>query len=125
MFRLLCFTIIRLLHYLLDAYMCKTISCDTLVIPRESVGMICIISKLIVICYLHVFLHSLRPIYIYIYLTPIVCKLFCGPFCYTACTVLFFFSLIPPPPSPPLSLASVKGFSCVPGSCCGIHDFRG
>jgi hypothetical protein len=63
MFRLLCFAIIRLLHYLLDAYMCKTISSDILVISRESVGMICIISKLIVICYLHVFIYSLRPIY--------------------------------------------------------------
>jgi hypothetical protein len=38
MFRLLCFAIIRLLHYLLDAYMCKTISCDAMVISRESVG---------------------------------------------------------------------------------------
>jgi hypothetical protein len=54
MFRLLCFAIIRLLHYLLETYMCKTIGCDILVISRESVGMICIISKLIVICYLHV-----------------------------------------------------------------------
>jgi hypothetical protein len=36
MFRLLCFAIIRLLHYLLDAYMCKTIDCDILVISRES-----------------------------------------------------------------------------------------
>jgi hypothetical protein len=77
MFRLLCFAIIRLLHYLLDAYMCKTIGWDILVISRESVGMICIISKLIAICYLHAFLYSLRPIYIY--LTLIVCKLFCGP----------------------------------------------
>jgi hypothetical protein len=56
MFRLLCFAIIRLLHYLLDACMCKSYNgCDILVISRESVGMTCIISKLIVICYLHVF----------------------------------------------------------------------
>jgi hypothetical protein len=39
MFRLLCFAIIRLLHYLLGAYMCKAIRCDTLVITRERVGM--------------------------------------------------------------------------------------
>jgi hypothetical protein len=50
MFRLLCFAIIRLLHFLLDIYMCKTIGCDILVISRESVagnvvGMIRIISK--------------------------------------------------------------------------------
>jgi hypothetical protein len=50
MFRLPCFAIIRLLHYLLDTYMCKTIGCDILVTSRESVagnvvGMICIISK--------------------------------------------------------------------------------
>jgi hypothetical protein len=50
MFRLLCFAIIRLLHYLLDTYMCKTIEWDILVISRESVagnvvGMILIISK--------------------------------------------------------------------------------
>jgi hypothetical protein len=50
MFRLLCFAIIRLLHYLLDTYMCKTIGCYILVITRESVagnvvGMIRIISK--------------------------------------------------------------------------------
>jgi hypothetical protein len=50
MFRLLCFAIIRLLLYLLDAYMCKTIGCDILVISRDSVAgnvvrMICIISK--------------------------------------------------------------------------------
>jgi hypothetical protein len=45
--------------------LCKTISCDKLVISRESVGMICIIFKLIVICYLHVFLYFLRPIYIH------------------------------------------------------------
>jgi hypothetical protein len=51
MFRLLCFVIIRLLHYLLGTYMCK--SCngwDILVISREIVagnvvGMIRIISK--------------------------------------------------------------------------------
>jgi hypothetical protein len=47
MFQLLCFAIIRLLHYLLDTYMCKTIGWDILVISRESVGMICIISKFI------------------------------------------------------------------------------
>jgi hypothetical protein len=35
MFRLLCFAIIRLLHYLLDSYMCKTIKCDTMEISRE------------------------------------------------------------------------------------------
>jgi hypothetical protein len=50
MFRLLCFAIIRLLHYLLDTYMCKAIGWDILVISRESVagnvvGMIRIISK--------------------------------------------------------------------------------
>jgi hypothetical protein len=50
MFRLLCFAIIRLLHYLLDTYMRKTIGCDILVISRESVagngvGMIRIVSK--------------------------------------------------------------------------------
>jgi hypothetical protein len=44
MFRLMCFAIIRLLHYLLGAYMCKTIGCDIFVISRESVGMICIVS---------------------------------------------------------------------------------
>jgi hypothetical protein len=38
MFRLLCFAIIRLLHYLLDTYMCKTIGWDILVISRESVA---------------------------------------------------------------------------------------
>jgi hypothetical protein len=46
----MCFAIIRLLHYLLDTYMCKTVGCDILVISRESVagnvvGMIRIISK--------------------------------------------------------------------------------
>jgi hypothetical protein len=51
MFRLLCFAIIRLLHYLLDTYMYKSHNgCDILVISREGVagnvvGMICIISK--------------------------------------------------------------------------------
>jgi hypothetical protein len=50
MFRLLCFAITRLLHYLLDTYMCKTIGWDILVICRKSVagnvvGMIRIISK--------------------------------------------------------------------------------
>jgi hypothetical protein len=50
MFRLLCYAIIRLLHYLLDTYMCKTIGWDMLVISRESVagnvvGMIRIISS--------------------------------------------------------------------------------
>jgi hypothetical protein len=70
MFRLLCFAIIRLLHYLLDAYMCKTIGCDILVIYRESVGMLCIISKLIVICYLHVSTTFLKAfIYIYVHNT--------------------------------------------------------
>jgi hypothetical protein len=66
MFRLLCFAIIRFLHYLLDAYMCKTIGCGILVISRESVGMICIISKLIIICYLYVSTLFLKA-YIYIY----------------------------------------------------------
>jgi hypothetical protein len=56
MFRLLCFAIIRLLHYLLDTYMCKTVGCDILVISRESVagnevGMIRIISKFILMFY--------------------------------------------------------------------------
>jgi hypothetical protein len=38
MFRLLCFAIIRLLHYLLDTYMCESYNgWDILVIPRESV----------------------------------------------------------------------------------------
>jgi hypothetical protein len=50
MFLLLCFAIIRLLHYLLGAYMCKTIGCYIVVISREIVagnvvGMIRIISK--------------------------------------------------------------------------------
>jgi hypothetical protein len=50
MLRLLCFAIIRLLHYLLDTYMCKTIGCDILVISSDSVagnvvGTIRIISK--------------------------------------------------------------------------------
>jgi hypothetical protein len=50
MFRLLCFAIIRLLHYLLDTYKCKTIGYDILVISREIVagnvvGMLRIISK--------------------------------------------------------------------------------
>jgi hypothetical protein len=50
-FRLLCFAIIRLLHYLLDTYMCKSYNgLDILVISRENVagnvvGMIRIISK--------------------------------------------------------------------------------
>jgi hypothetical protein len=77
MFRLLCFAIIRLLHYLLDACKCKTIGCDMLVISRESVGMTCIISKLIIICYLHVSTIFLKA---YIYITLIVCKLFVVPF---------------------------------------------
>jgi hypothetical protein len=52
MFRLLCFAIIRLLHYLLDTYMCKTIGWDILVISSESVagnvvGMIRIITEFI------------------------------------------------------------------------------
>jgi short-subunit dehydrogenase len=38
MFQLLCFAIIRLLHYLLDTYMCKTNGCDILVISRVSVA---------------------------------------------------------------------------------------
>jgi hypothetical protein len=55
MFRLLCFAIIRLLHYLLDAYMCKTLGWDILVISRESVagnvvGMIRIMSKFMTKC---------------------------------------------------------------------------
>jgi hypothetical protein len=51
MFRLLCFAIIKLLHYLLGTYMCKSYNgWDIFVISRESVagnvvGMIFIISK--------------------------------------------------------------------------------
>jgi hypothetical protein len=50
MFRLLCFVIIRLLHYLLEIYMCKIIGWDILIISRKNVagnvlGMIRIISK--------------------------------------------------------------------------------
>jgi hypothetical protein len=50
MFRLLCFATIRLLHYLLETYMCKSYNgWDILVISREivagnAVGMIRIIS---------------------------------------------------------------------------------
>jgi hypothetical protein len=36
MFRLLCFAIIKLLHYILDTYMCKTIGWDILVISYHS-----------------------------------------------------------------------------------------
>jgi hypothetical protein len=127
MFRLLCFAIIRLLHYLLDACMCKTIGCDTLVISRESVGVICIISNITVICYLHVFTILLKAyicIYIYIYMHNTNCKLlwslssvFAVPRC-TACTVLYLFWS-----HQFLFIALVKGSSCVAGSCCGIHDF--
>jgi hypothetical protein len=45
MFRLLCFAIIRLLHYLLDSYMYKTIKCDTMEISREITN----VSQLIVL----------------------------------------------------------------------------
>jgi hypothetical protein len=39
MLRLLCFAIIRLLHYLLDTYMCKIYNgWDILVISRQSVA---------------------------------------------------------------------------------------
>jgi hypothetical protein len=38
MFWLLCFAIMRLLHYLLDTYMHKTIGWDILVISHESVA---------------------------------------------------------------------------------------